>query len=163
MAQPLDNPPAAIRPAGKRQNSMKYLAIDFGEKRTGIAASDSGGRMAFARTTIVKTTKEAFWADLLRIISDEEAEAVVVGMPRTRDGRDTMIIRQIRNFIASLQRRVPLPVFIMEETLSSFDAETRLRETKKNRSGLDGAAAAAILESFLNLPEQKRVRACVTT
>lgn len=138
---------------------MKYLAIDFGEKRTGIAASDTGGSMAFARGIIVKTTKEAFWRDLLHAIEDEAAEALVVGMPKTRDGQDTMIIRQIRNFITSLQRRTPLPVFIMEETLSSFEAEERLKEVKKNKTGLDAAAAAGILDSFLNLPEEKRIRA----
>lgn len=135
---------------------MKYLAIDFGEKRTGIAVSDTGGSMAFARSTIRKTTKDAFWTDLLGVIEAEAAEALVVGMPKTADGNDTMIIRQIRNFIASLKRRCDLPVYAMEETLSSFDAELKLRDTKKNRSGLDGAAAAGILESFLNLPENKR-------
>lgn len=135
---------------------MKYLAIDYGEKRTGIAASDFGGSMAFARTTIHKTTKEAFWNDLFRIIETEAAEAIVVGMPKTADGNDTMIIRQIRNFIVSLKRRCDLPVHIMEETLSSFDAEMKLREAGKNISGLDGAAAAGILESFLNLPENRR-------
>ena len=135
---------------------MKYLAIDFGEKRTGIAVSDSGGSLAFARTTIHKVTKEKFWNNLLRILNDEAAEALVVGMPKTADGQDTQIIRQIRNFIASLQRRCSLPVYIMEETLSSYEAEARLREAGKNRSGLDGAAAAGILESFLNLPEDKR-------
>ena len=136
---------------------MKYLAIDYGEKRTGIAVSDSGGSMAFARTTIHKITKDKFWNDLLHILNDEAPDGVVVGMPKTADGQATMIIRQIRNFIASLQRRSALPVYIMEETLSSFDAETRLREPVKNRSGLDGAAAAVILESFLNLPEDKRI------
>ena len=133
--------------------------MDFGEKRTGIAASDSGGVMAFARTTVTKTTKDAFWKDILRILADEQPEAIVVGMPRTRDGQDTMTIRQVRNFITSLQRRCDLPVYVMEETLSSFDAEMKLRETKKNRSGLDGAAAAGILESFLNLPPEKRTLA----
>ena len=135
---------------------MKYLGIDYGEKRIGIAVSDSGGSMAFARTTIHKTTKEAFWNSLLRMIETEAAEAIVVGMPKTADGGDTMIIRQVRNFIPSLKRRCDLPVFIMDETLSSFDAEMKLRETGKNCSGLDAAAAAGILESFLNLPEEKR-------
>lgn len=138
---------------------MKYLAVDFGEKRTGIAASDSGGTMAFARTTIHKGSKDAFWTELLRIIAEEGAEALVVGMPKTRDGGETLIIRQVRNFVASLKRRCELPIYIMEETLSSFDAEIKLRETKKNRAGLDGAAAAGILESFLNLPEDKRTLA----
>lgn len=137
---------------------MKYLAVDFGEKRTGVAVTDSGGTMAFARKTIVKTTKNAFWAELLRLLEEEQAQAVVVGMPRTRDGRDTVIIRQVRNFIESLQRRCALPIFVMDETLSSFGAEWKLREATKNRSGLDGAAAAEILESFLNLPEDKRTR-----
>lgn len=138
---------------------MKYLAIDFGEKRTGIAASDSGGSMAFARCTIARTTKEAFWNALLTLVAEENAEALVVGMPKTRDGQETLIIRQIRNFIASLRRRTPLPIFIMEETLSSFEAEERLKEIKKNKTGLDAAAAAGILDSFLNVPEEKRIRA----
>lgn len=138
---------------------MKYLAIDFGEKRTGIAASDASGTMAFARTTLRKTTRDVFWRELLGIIAEERAEALVVGMPRTRDGQDTAIIRQARNFIASLKRRIELPVFVMEETLSSFEAQEKLRDCKKNRAGLDAAAAAGILESFLNLPEEKQVRA----
>jgi putative Holliday junction resolvase len=138
---------------------MKYVAIDFGEKRTGIAASDSGGAMAFARTTIIKATRDGFWKDLLGVIEKEAAEALVVGMPKTADGKDTAIIRQIRNFVASLLRRCDLPVYIMEETLSSFDAELKLRDLRKKPSGLDGAAAAGILESFLNLPEDKRTAA----
>lgn len=138
---------------------MKYLAIDFGEKRTGIAVSDSGGSMAFARTTIVKKTKDGFWADLLGIIRDENAETLVLGIPGTADGGETMVMRQIRNFAESLKRRCDLPVYYMEETLSSFGAETKLRDIGKSRSGLDGAAAAEILESFLNLPEEKRTRA----
>ncbi|CAK7062999.1 MAG: Putative pre-16S rRNA nuclease [Desulfovibrio sp.] len=138
---------------------MKYLAIDFGEKRTGIAASDSSGVMAFARGVINKTTRDAFWSDLLRVIGEEAPEALVVGMPKTRDGGETMIIRQIKNFVESLKRRTELPIFIMEETLSSFEAEERLKETKKNKAGLDAASAAGILDSFLNLPEEKRIRA----
>ncbi len=138
---------------------MKYLAIDYGEKRTGIAVSDAGGAMAFARTTIRKTSKDAFWSALLGVIHDEGAEAIVVGMPKTADGGATLTVRQIRNFIGSLKRRCALPVFVMEETLSSFEAEAKLRDIKKSRSGLDGAAAAGILESFLNLPPEKRTAA----
>ncbi len=135
---------------------MKYLAIDYGEKRTGIAVSDKGGSMAFARATIRKTAREVFWQELLGMIREEEAGVLVVGMPKTADGQDTAIIRQIRNFIASLRRRIDLPVHIMEETLSSFDAEQKLRGLKKSRAGLDGAAAAEILQSFLDLPESGR-------
>ena len=115
--------------------------------------------MAFARTTITKATRDGFWKELLGVIEKEAAEALVVGMPKTADGKDTAIVRQVRNFVVSLRRRCDLPVYLMEETLSSFDAELKLRDVKKKRSGLDGAAAAAILESFLNLPEGKRTAA----
>lgn len=135
---------------------MKYLAIDYGEKRTGIAVSDAGGSMAFARATIHKTTRELFWKELCGMIAGEEAGALVVGMPKTADGNDTGTIRQIRNFIASLRRRVDLPIHIVEETLSSFEAEQKLREAKKNRAGLDAAAAAGILQSFLDRQERGR-------
>ncbi len=143
---------------------MKYLAVDYGTKRTGIAVSDAGGRMAFARTTLTMTTKERFWRELLAVVENERAGALVVGMPRTADGTDSLIVRQARNFVASLQRRTALPVYVMEETLSSFEAESLLRERKEAagraaRAGLDAAAAARILESFLELPESKRIPA----
>ncbi len=101
--------------------------------------------------------KPAYYGLKLAVIQAEGAEALVVGMPKTADGQDTEIIRQIRNFTASLRRRIDLPVYCMEETLSSFEAEQKLRDVKKNRAGLDGAAAAGILESFLNIPENKRI------
>lgn len=138
---------------------MKYLAIDFGEKRVGIAVSDKSGLMAFARTTIQKKTKQAFWDEVLALVTKEEAEAIVVGMPRTRDGAKTLIMRQIDNFMASFKRRSELPIYIMEETLSSFDAESRMGKACNAKSGLDGAAAAVILESFLALPPEKRILA----
>ncbi len=144
---------------------MKYLAVDYGAKRTGIAVSDEGGRMAFARKTLIMTTKERFWLEFLKTLETERPQAIVVGMPRTADGAETLIVRQVRNFLASLRRRTELPVFVMEETLSSFEAQTLLAESaagKKNaasRAGLDAAAAARILESFLKLPEHKRMPA----
>ena len=141
---------------------MKYLAVDFGEKTTGIAVSDTGGTMAFIRPSVVKTTKEAFWSAILDAIAREEPDAVVVGMPCTADGGETLIIRQVRNFITSLQRRCMLPVYVMNETLSSFEAETMLRSGGKKagqiRATLDSAAAVRILESFLALPLERRTR-----
>ena len=63
---------------------MKYLAIDYGEERTGIAISDAGGKMAFALTSLNRRqlpTKEQFFNALLKIIANEAPELIVVGMP----------------------------------------------------------------------------------
>ena len=141
---------------------MKFLAIDYGHKRTGIAVSDAGGRMAFPRKVLTLSTKERLWQELLQTLTEEQAQAIVVGMPRTADGTATLIVRQVRNFIASLQRRTELPIFVMEETLSSYEAEDMLRAGgtggRDLRKSLDAAAAARILESFLELPEDRRTR-----
>ena len=142
---------------------MKFLAIDYGQKRTGIAVSDPGERMAFPRATLLMRGKDAFFAELLELAEGERAEAFVVGLPLRDNGEDSETTRQVRNMAARLKRRSPLPVYFMPETLSSHEAESRLREAGKNgkkiQHAVDQAAAAAILESFLGLPADRRVLA----
>ncbi len=142
---------------------MKYIAIDYGQKRTGIAVSDAGGRMAFPRTTILMRTRDGFFAELLALIEAEAPDAIVIGLPIDLDGEETLTTRQARNFAKSLARRTPLPLFWMEEALSSFEAERDLREAgrsaAKGRAVLDQQAAVRILQSFLEQSEDKQRRA----
>lgn len=142
---------------------MKYLAIDYGQKRTGIAVSDAGGSMAFARTVLAMTTKERFWAEFLALLAEETPDVLVLGLPLQADGSDGLTARQVRNFAKSLQRRSALPLYFMPETLSSHEAESLLRDAgrkgKALRRPMDHVAAARILESFLSLPEHTRMPA----
>jgi putative Holliday junction resolvase len=132
---------------------MKYLAIDYGEKRTGIAVSDPAGIMAFPRQTLAMRGREAFFAELLALAAAEGAEAFVVGLPSRRDGTDGETARRVRNMAEGLRRRVSLPVYLVEETLSSWEGEQRLRAAGRRgravRARRDQAAAVAILETFL--------------
>lgn len=141
---------------------MKYLGIDYGQKRTGIAVSDEGGRMAFPRPPLQMRGKDVFFAELLSLAEREGAAAFVVGLPVRQNGEDSETTRQVRNMAMRLKRRSPLPVFLMDERLSSHEAESRLREAglegKKLKDKLDSAAAVGILESFLALPEERRTR-----
>ena len=118
---------------------MKYLAIDYGQKRTGIAVSDTGGSMAFPR---------------------KATDAIVIGLPINLDGEESLTTRQVRNFSKSLARRTTLPLFWMEEALSSYEAERDLRDAGRSaaqgRAVLDQQAAVRILQSFLDQPEAKR-------
>ena len=143
-----------------RENDMKYLAVDYGQKRTGIAVSDAGGQMAFPRRTIVMKTRDAFFAELLAFIEEERPDALVVGLPLDRDGTETLTTRQVRNFMARLARRTPLPIYAMPEALSSMEAELDLRAagrtTAASRPVLDQQAAVRILQSFLDQPENQR-------
>ena len=107
---------------------MKYLAIDYGQKRTGIAVSDTGGSMAFPRKTILMRTRAAFFEELLALIEAEATDAIVIGLPINLDGEESLTTRQVRNFSKSLARRTTY----VEETgiLIAVDeilAEKRIR------------------------------------
>ncbi len=151
---------------GITKYSMKYLAIDFGLKRTGIAVTDDGGHMAFARSTITwgrNGTRATFFSTLMEIIQKEAPSAIVVGLPCAEDGTDSLTTRQVRNFVKSLKRRTTLPIFWMNERLSSFEALDRLHQAgvygAKVEAVLDQQAAVCILESFLSMPEHTRIQA----
>lgn len=140
---------------------MKFMALDYGLKRTGIAVSDPSGIMAFPRATIQMKGKDLFFAEILDLADAEGIEAFVVGLPLYSDGSDSETTRQVRNMTTRLKRRTELPVFFMEESLSSYEAADRLAEggKKGGREKLDQAAAAIILESFLSLPPDRRILA----
>ncbi len=139
---------------------MKFLGIDYGQRRTGIAVTDAGGRMAFPRRTIAMTTRDAFFVELLGMVEVECPDAFVVGLPRLPGGEETLTTRQVRNFVERLKRRSTLPVYLMPEELSSFEAEDDLRDAglrgRRLEAVVDQQAAVRILESFLAVPEERR-------
>ena len=142
---------------------MKYLAIDYGLKRVGIAVSDMDGHFAFPRCTLKRETKAAFWEEFLALLEKEQPGAIVLGLPFHVDGTECTTTRQVRNFAESLKRRTDLPIYWINEALSSNSAEQRLYEQglgyARVKEIVDQHAAAVILEAFLDQPEEKRERA----
>ena len=136
---------------------MKWVGIDYGLARTGLAATDPEGIMAYPLTTIRLAdyaNRKEFLAALAGRILEERPDAVVMGLPLLTDGTESMTTRQVRNVTERLKRRVPLPFYFMSELLSSEAAERELRRCK---AVLDQQAAVRILESFLSLsPDQRR-------
>jgi putative Holliday junction resolvase len=100
------------------------------------------------------------------LLEEEKPDAIVLGLPLRRDGSDSLTTRQVRNFAASLRRRYGLPLYFMDETLSSAEAEALLRESgrtdlraARGQGFVDSQAAVGILESFLDLAPARRVPA----
>ena len=139
---------------------MKFLGIDFGLKRVGLAVTDPGGSMVFPLATLERTSRDALFAELLAVIAREGVEAVVVGYPAPPDGGESLTARQAANFARSLARRTPLPVSLMDETLSSQAAEEDLAQAGvkagRRKQVLDQQAAVRILESYLASREPSR-------
>lgn len=130
---------------------MKILGIDYGQKRIGLAMARHG--MAFPFKTLDKSTRDKLFGDLMGIIESEGVEAIVLGLPLDMNGDETLTTRQVLNFRDSLARRTTLPIHLVNEALTSFDARQRLREAgvpeRKHKEMLDQMAAVCILETYL--------------
>jgi len=130
---------------------MKLLGIDYGQKRIGLAIAQGG--MAFPLRTLLKSTRDRLFADLLSVIEKEGADAIVLGLPLDMEGKETLTTRQVLNFRDSLARRTELPIHLVNEALTSFDARDRLRQAgvpaRRHAEMLDQMAAVCILETYL--------------
>jgi putative holliday junction resolvase len=138
-------------------HDMRLLGIDFGLKRIGLAVSDPGGNLAFPLKTIVRTTRQAVFDELLKLITKEKIEAVVLGIPLGPGGEKNLTARQVRNFRESLERRIDLPVYMVNEAFTSCEADTIMSERclthDRKKQGQDQLAAVLILETFMNRRE----------
>jgi putative Holliday junction resolvase len=133
---------------------MRYLAIDYGEKRTGLAICDASETIT-TPLTVIHGQKELS-KKIVNIIKKEGAEAIVLGLPLNMDGSEGHQSKLTRKFAEQLKKHLDIPIHFQDERLSSFDAEQKLTPaeltTSKKKKLLDAIAAASILEAFL---EQK--------
>ncbi|MBO4318561.1 MAG: Holliday junction resolvase RuvX [Mailhella sp.] len=145
---------------------MRFVAFDYGVKRVGIAASDGDGKWAFPVRTLDRTLKSAFYAELADLLGEIAPGAAVVGLPLHADGAECVTTRQARNFADSLARRYPFPIYMVNEYLTSVQAEEELRSAgvrgRRIKTFLDSQAAVLILETFLAMPERERQK-CLRT
>jgi putative holliday junction resolvase len=130
----------------------RILAVDFGEKRIGLATSDASASLATPRETVRRPSDEAALDALERFCGGEEIGLVVFGIPRSPDGVESPFAVRIRSFAAKLAGRTGLPIRFHEETLTSDEASRRLPRPSA-REELDAMAAAVLLEDYLQSAE----------
>lgn len=123
---------------------MRYLGIDYGSKRVGLAISDQEGLMAFP--LVVLSNDKDVLLNIKNIIDKEEIGKIVIGESNNFDGKPNKISKDIEKFIIVLETETKLPIVSEPEFLSSHQAE---RWQGKNEN-LDASAAAIILQSFLD-------------
>ncbi|MBN1456547.1 MAG: Holliday junction resolvase RuvX [Sedimentisphaerales bacterium] len=129
---------------------MRYLAIDLGEKRTGLAICDAEEVVASPLCLI--EDQSSLLAQIKKIIHDEQVGGVVVGLPLNMDDTEGPKAKQIRAFAKELGDNVELPIYFQDERLTSFNAEKKLAgeyTRKKKKKRIDAIAAAGILQAFL--------------
>jgi putative Holliday junction resolvase len=137
----------------------RVLGVDVGARRVGLAISDPSGTLARPLDTIV-VSSDADAVDRVaqRIDAlareDDGLAAIVVGMPAALDGTKMPQSLRAAAFVAALAERTALPIAVEDERLTSVEAESRLaiheRDWKKRKEKLDAAAAAVILQDYLD-------------
>jgi len=130
---------------------MRYLAIDYGTKRTGLAICDRAETIA-SPLTVIQGQKELL-KKIAEVVETENVEAVVLGLPLNMTGSESSQTKLVFKFAEQLKDYLHIPVHFQDERLSSFSAEEKLTSAKftrgKKRKRLDAVAAAEILEAFL--------------
>lgn len=133
---------------------MRYLGVDFGRARIGLALADDVLRTARPLRVVIRRSDAADLAEIARSARDYEVARAVLGLPLNMDGTEGASARLARDFAPKLERALGVPVELFDERLSTFEAETRLRDrgisAKDARSFVDAEAAAVILQGWLD-------------
>ncbi len=141
---------------------MRVLAVDWGERRIGLAVSDPGEIIASGLPTLEVRGPEHAVAAVAEAVLGAEAAQVVVGMPLLMDGRRGTAADAAQHFADQLRAAVTVPVVTYDERLTSALSERRLRETGVRtghaRARVDQGAAVALLESYLAHRRSRRER-----
>jgi len=126
---------------------MKYLGIDYGEKRIGLAGSFAGIIVKPLEVVQAKDSVKLF-SQLIERVKFHQPENIVIGLPVDSDGNIQSQAKKVQIFAESISMVFPkTKIYFTNEYLSSFEAKTR--STKKTKNPIDDIAAAVILEQFL--------------
>lgn len=139
---------------------VRFLGIDYGGRRIGLALSDATGMLARPWKTIVRhgnrgQVAAALESEIRRLLAEDDGLAgVVLGHPRKLGGEPTDQTAEVQALAGALQARVELPVVLQDERLTSREAESllarRVRSWRERKALLDAASAALILQDFLD-------------
>jgi putative Holliday junction resolvase len=130
------------------------LGFDYGTHKIGIAVGQTISATATPLATVRNRGQKPDWARIEAIIRDWQPEAAVLGLPHHMDDREESWAERVRRFARQLEGRFGLPVHLVDERLTSHDAERQLaaagqRNTKRGDL-VDAYAAKLILETWLN-------------
>ena len=123
----------------------KFLAIDFGLKNLGLAISDQTNLIAIPFKTL---SERQLLNEIIEIVESNNIYGIIIGKPYNLDGSDSKMIVNVNLFIKRILRVQNLPIYLIDERLSSKQYKT---STKISRKGVHEKSACLILDDFLAL------------
>jgi len=137
--------------------TMRVMGVDFGEVRVGLALSDETCALAAPLTTIVRRRgKRPPLKRIEEAARQHDVEAIVFGLPLELTGEDSPWSLEVRRIAREIGARLDVPVFLIDERLSSVRAERAIRHSgnpkrkREKRERVDSAAAAIILQDWID-------------
>lgn len=121
----------------------KYLGLDYGTKRVGVALTDESASVGFPREALDNNSK--LMPTLIKLIRAEHVDEVVIGKSTDKDGKENSLMKAVRDFANELEAKANLTVHFEPEFYSSQE----VRAHTKKKMHVDSQAAAIILNSFL--------------
>ena len=130
----------------------RFLAIDLGDKRTGLALGDDATRIASPLPALTAPPGPERWTQLTRSVSREAPDALVLGLPLHMDGSAGKAARRCRAFAAEAAERFGVPVHLVDERRSSLEADEAMARSglthAQKKARRDGLAAVVLLQRF---------------
>lgn len=138
----------------------RFLGVDYGTRRIGLAVSDPDGRIAFPEGTLERRGERRDVEAICKLASERGVAGIVVGLPLHMDGRRGPEAEAAEAFAGLLRAKSGLPVELLDERWTTQEAERALRESgrnaRKRRAVVDAVAATLLLRTWL---AQRQARA----
>jgi len=131
---------------------MKYLGIDYGESKVGIAVGDDESHMALPYQIIKNPGGEKLFAELADLVKAESIETIVVGLPINTIGQSSAQTEKVKKFSEELKEKIAVEVVLHDERFSSKEAHKLGAGSREFRSDKrdDDVAAMIMLQSYLD-------------
>src|SRR3989441_7000147 len=155
-----------------KANRAAILAVDYGRARIGLAIADAETRMAQPLSTMERINRNEDMRRLRELVREHGVKQIVVGLPLRLDGTRGEMVEEVERFAQRVRKQIGVPVEMVDERLTSWEAERLLEETQgrfmheeksagaKNKKkapskvNVDSVAAAVILKEYLERQEQ---------
>ena len=132
---------------------MRILAVDYGERRTGLAMSDELGITAQGLDTFVAGEPADIPDAVARIAGDAGVEKILLGLPLNMNGSESEMSEKVRQFAETFTGISGIPVVFWDERMSSMQAERVMKElgvkTRGNKEAIDRISATLMLQEYL--------------
>ena len=132
----------------------RFLGIDYGTVRIGLALSDPTGTLASPLPFLENQSPQQVTNALSELIQTHQIEGLIIGLPRNMDGTYGPSAQKVRDFIAQIQKSIPLPITPIDERLTTAQASKQLSgiglNQKQLRKKVDSSSACLILQQYLD-------------